>query len=157
MKLTKILKSEPKRNWQKLDGMKKTIIKPIIKNNQCIKSMSRHCSDNKLLSESKIVSICSFCGELQNIKDISCKKCFEKLNKASIKGYLYEKSDSTNFNKFWYILVGTQLYKFNNEKEMGIINVCSLLGCIINQGECVGVCVCVCRTVRERFYVYLHV
>ena len=135
MKLTKILRSEPKRNWQKLDGMKKTIIKPIIKNNQCIKSMSRHCSDNKLLSESKIVSICSFCGELQNIKDISCKKCFEKLNKVSIKGYLYEKSEGTNFNKFWYILVGTQLYKFNSEKEMGIINVCSLLGCIINQGE----------------------
>ena len=90
-----------------------------------------HNKTNKVSAPGKKVVIMCGCGnECQDGDKGICPKCNEKLNDLTMKGYLYEKS-KLRLNRFWYVLIGDNLYRYKSRKDKDNDGMYSLTGCYI--------------------------
>jgi len=111
----------------------------VITNSPLISTEGIHRLEGKTLKRriedgGKTIVICGCGNECQEDEE-TCKKCFEKLKETVTRGYLYEKSDKRTLNRYWYILTGTQIYRYKAKTDTENNGMYLLVGCFITQGD----------------------
>lgn len=86
--------------------------------------------------ESKVSKIC-ICGrnDLEEGKDY-CHECEEHAHSICKKGYMYRKTkDKSRIKKYWYAIVGTEMYSYKNEESKTHKTMHSMQGIYISEEE----------------------
>ena len=77
--------------------------------------------------------VCACGNECTEADNGVCKKCIEKIISPSIKGYLYQKTNSNSLNRFWFVLIGNRLYRYEKKTEEKANAVYSLVGSFLKE------------------------
>jgi Ca2+-binding EF-hand superfamily protein len=86
--------------------------------------------------ENKVSKICT-CGrnELVEGKDY-CAECLDNTDNCQIKGYMYRKTkDKSRIKKYWYTIVGSEMYSFKNDESKNHKTMHSMTGVYISEED----------------------
>jgi len=82
---------------------------------------------------SKTIIMCACGNECKDGENGVCQKCVSKLKAPTTQGYLYEKTDAKTLNRYWYTLVGNQIYRYNARTDVENNGMYSLTGSFVRE------------------------
>lgn len=94
-------------------------------------------SPTNYLSKGESISKICVCGrnELEDGKEY-CFECEENLGQEAISGYMYRKTkDKSRIKKYYYKVIGTEMYSYKNEESKAHKTMHSMLGVYISEED----------------------